>query len=226
VIIAIIYYLHDIPKFKRIRAEMEFATHCAVNIIQNISQNRSDKRITSKDLSYTRCFVGLSLYPGKSSYAVSGSGVPARRPTATFNLWYFYYIKGTGHNKCKVCWCWDSGYVNTSPDSSDFGVFISSDKSYSVVVYKAGDSVNSWEIYPSLTIEEGEEKIILDSCYWGTNAGAFADGRSAATVPVGRRFGLYVATPKPARKGANSYFNTIVIFTPKPGLFDETSPDT
>jgi hypothetical protein len=205
---------------------MEFAAHCAVSIIQNISQNRSDKRIKLKDLSYARCFAGLSLYPGKSSYAVSGSGDSARRSTGGFNLWYLYYIKGTGHNKCKICWCWDSGSVNTSPDSSDFNGFRNSDASFSAVVYKTGDSVNSWEIYPSLTIEEGEEKLILDSCYWAMNTAVFADGSSAATVPLGRRFGLYVATPKSPKKGGEAYFHSVVIFTPKPGLFSETRPTT
>jgi hypothetical protein len=224
VIIAIVYYLHDIPKYKRIQAEMSLCAYCTIGIIQNISQNRSNKRITQKDLSHARCLAALSAYPGNSAYAVSGSATGARRPTASFYLLYLYHIKGTGHNKCKICWCWDSSYMNTSPNLSISSVFFTADKAYSSVIYKEGDDVNSQEIYPSLTIEAGEEKMILDSCYWAMNTAVFADGRSAATVPLGRRFGLYVAIPKPPKVGGQGYFNSVVIFTPNPGLFSESRP--
>jgi hypothetical protein len=192
-------------------------------VIQNVSLHRSNKRVTLKDLSYARCFSALPVYPGASLYAISGSGTFAKRYTAGFCLLYLYYIKGTGHNKCKVCWCWDSNFVNTSPNSSTFQFVDSAYNSYSAVFYKSGDKANSWEIYPSLTIEEGEEKMVLDYCYWAANVGVFADGSPAASVPLGRRFGLYFATPKSPPRG-EAYFHSVVIFTPKPWLFDANRP--
>jgi hypothetical protein len=51
VLIAIIYYLHDIPKCKRIQKKMEFCLHCAVNILSLfrswIFENIVNKRLCS-----------------------------------------------------------------------------------------------------------------------------------------------------------------------------------
>jgi hypothetical protein len=52
VFIAVLYYLHDAPKAKRINAKVDFCLYCAVNMLQNISQERENKRILLRDFAY------------------------------------------------------------------------------------------------------------------------------------------------------------------------------
>ena len=70
--------------------------------------------------------------------------------------------------------------------------------------------------YPTLTIADGEVKIIVEAYIYKPS-----DNPDGA-CPVKKAFGTYLLTP-PAR-GVSGYFNSVAIFTPKRGLFDETGP--
>jgi hypothetical protein len=224
VMIAIVYYLHDIPKHKRIQAKIDFCAHCVIGMIQNITQNRSDKKIRRKDLSYIRCSGTLITYPGMSGYSCGTIGSNKKFPTGLMHLYYVFYVKGTGHNRCKICWCWDSHFIGTTPDNSLRDSYGAGNERLCVVKYVSGEA-NSYDIYPSLTIEEGEEKVIVDLCYCVTNY--LCNGEKMEMTSIGRYFGLYIASPKRTwAKGGimEGYFHKIVIFTPNPGLFSETAP--
>ncbi|MDR2781234.1 MAG: hypothetical protein LBB21_02120, partial [Holosporaceae bacterium] len=142
VLIAVVYYLHDIPKYRRMHEKMKFAAHCAVSMMQ-----QHGKRITRLDLSYIRYASGLVICPGKSMYlALFGYE----------SLWYLYYVVGTGHNKSLTRWCWDSG----TGGIGGIGQF-NNGSDHSVV---NGFERDSKKVYNSLEIEVGEAKIILDMC--------------------------------------------------------------
>ncbi|MDR0968279.1 MAG: hypothetical protein LBL99_01430, partial [Holosporaceae bacterium] len=81
------------------------------------------------------------------------------------------------------------------------------------------------EIYPTLSIKSGQVKIIVEVNLIYSSGYKFGDGSSCGNVAPNRAFGfwmlpLYGRVPN----GDASYFNTVVIFTPKPGLFNETKP--
>ena len=87
------------------------------------------------------------------------------------------------------------------------------------------------EIYPTLRIEKDQIKIIIECAihYSQANGYSFADGRRTASVSPFQAFGLklYKLSPPVTRGGTNNdaiYFHSVVIFTPKPGLFDGTAP--
>jgi hypothetical protein len=43
--------MRDIPKYYQMQAKMKFAAHCCVNMIQDVSMNRTtDKKITKADI--------------------------------------------------------------------------------------------------------------------------------------------------------------------------------
>ncbi|MDR1334133.1 MAG: hypothetical protein LBJ71_02860 [Holosporaceae bacterium] len=72
-------------------------------------------------------------------------------------------------------------------------------------------------------------KIIWECvlCYHRYQSGdwQFSDGRLCRQVPIGEALGFYLLSPKTASARREDFFNTVIIFTPKSGLFYETPPE-
>ena len=90
----------------------------------------------------------------------------------------------------------------------------------SIIKYKS--NVLPEEIYSQLKINSGDIKILIE---------LFSQWSASYTNNVGNKknslkeaLELYIATPKQVRTNPASFFNTVVIFTPKPGLFDPDNP--
>ena len=190
-----------------------------INVIQNISQNRVDRRITQRDLNYARYIAGQTYFPGLSQYAVNEGYQMGICP-----VFFIYCVKGTDHNKCKVIWSMDGHSTTESPDDIKLGSF-SGTSSWSLVNSPNGE-LNSPDVYKSLEIEKGEVKILLEFHINALPSYKFWDGTSLFSIPLPKRFGLFLISPKSCRNSRNiySYFNSVVIFNPKPGLFSETPP--
>jgi hypothetical protein len=216
ILITFIWYLYDISKMARMREKMKFVGYEMAGILQNISQNRANKRISKDDIRHAVAGAYLSLYLGKTMYAVSGGFAPLGH-TSSGNL---YCVKGEKDGNASVIWCvrWHSAYNTPSPAT----ISVVGRDSRSIV--KLGSDVKSSSIYPDLRIEEGEMKILLEvTLHYSQAPGyGFADGRDGADVPPKTAFGFFVLNPP--KNGQSVYFNTVVIFTPKPGLFSETAP--
>jgi len=74
-----------------------------------------------------------------------------------------------------------------------------------------------------LKISEGEEKVIIDSNLWWRTGDKDNTGNTVKTSREAFKF--YLVSPKVTVPcGSEAFFNSVVIFTPKPGLFDETAP--
>jgi hypothetical protein len=104
--------------------------------------------------------------------------------------------------------------VATKPETSTHG--------YSVVNFSTNIAPSA--IYPKLRINPNEKKIIVECCccYHKENGpDTFSDGRKCQNVSPREAFGLYILSPKAKGEG---YFNSVIIFTPKPGLFDQNPP--
>ncbi|MDR0581293.1 MAG: hypothetical protein LBG04_04255, partial [Holosporaceae bacterium] len=100
ILIAILYYVHDIPKYARMKERMEFCAHCAVNMIQNVSQNRENKLITINDIKNACASAHLTVYRGNTVYD------PNRKVDGNVP-WvhcFVYYIKGMSDEKASVLW--------------------------------------------------------------------------------------------------------------------------
>jgi hypothetical protein len=80
-------------------------------------------------------------------------------------------------------------------------------------------------IYKNLKIKKDEIKIIIECysyfCNSANSAYTFGDGRPCKNVSPRDAFNFFILSPKPTQW---AYFNSIIIFTPKPGLFNETPP--
>ena len=127
-----------------------------------------------------------------------------------------FYVKGVGNGRVSCLWrTFIAMNVTDSPDSIYCGTRKDqSDASAWITQYKT-NAIPS-EINPQLTeIPQGDDRIIVEVgiCY---RDGKNSEGK---IVSLKDSLGLHTVTPKIT---TNSIANTYAIFTPKPGLFDET----
>ncbi|MDR0556106.1 MAG: hypothetical protein LBG20_03855 [Holosporaceae bacterium] len=202
------------------KARMDFCAHCAVNMIQNVSQERGNKRITKDDIRYAIAGAYLTVFPGKTMYTTSNRTAPL----GYVSHGQIYAIKGNSNGTASVLWCirFHNAYDCPSPSK----IVLESSPWYSLVKILT-NSIPS-NIYPDLQIQGTEIKIIVECAfhYVKGNGYKFTDGRSCDNVSPKTAFGFWVLNP-PGIKGSDGYgsfFHSVVIFTPKPGLFNETPP--
>jgi hypothetical protein len=84
-----------------------------------------------------------------------------------------------------------------------------------------GTNVAASIIHPNLKIKDGEIKVIIECAIFKYTGFDYIDGRLSKNVSPREAFGFWMLSPKPIYV---CYFNTVVIFTPKPGLFDDNGP--
>ena len=210
ILILLLLGLHDIFRMARYQDNTNFVAHEIVQMIQNISQSRSNKKITKEDLEYIANFANYSIYPGKTAYAIDAR----QHVYGHFPHTQVYYVRGNADGTASCVW-------RAEMSTSDPGIktVVGNGKHDQSIVNYAADVTPSL-IYPKLTISEGEVKIIVEKfIFFNAGKDRFMDGKKHS---VREAFGLYLLTP-PVH-GNLGYFNSVVIFTPKRGLFDESGP--
>jgi hypothetical protein len=214
-LIAIVYYLHDLPKYKRIQAKMEFCAHSCVNIIQNISMNRSNKKIGGADIRYAVSAAYLTVYPGNTMYSVLNG--TQKNTYGHFPHGDFYCVKKIdGQNKI----LWKITFHTAWADRASNIRYERRPTPTSIVGINLND----------IAANEGEIKIVLRCySYFARESNRYLlDGRTTLSITVRQSFGFLFLNPKEFdRDGVDkggSFFPAIVTFTPKPGLFDENPP--
>ncbi|MDR0678273.1 MAG: hypothetical protein LBF44_01905 [Holosporaceae bacterium] len=206
------------------KARMEFAAHCAVNMIQN-----QGKKITRQDLGRIFSAASLVVYPGMTQYLLRSN----RYTYGHFPIAYLFYVKGLGEEKATVMWMWDSGSQGTVPFSGSCRRSeAASDANFSTTRFLVRYKINAKQedIYKDLKISKDEVKMIVYFSHRTHNGFCFFDN-SAVNIYDGKKlFGFWILPPKPIEAypstgaGWLNYFSIALIFTPKPGLFSETSP--
>lgn len=222
VLIILLYYINDLSKLKRYYDQTEFMAQQMVNIIQNMSQKRgaSDStklKITQTDLAYAFALSHLTMYPGTTMYH-SGQG----HGSFHLPLANVYYVKGTENGKASCIWragVWTSGNSVISPKTLHHDV-TRAGVSNSIIKYKS--NVLPEEIYSQLKINFNDVKIIIE--LFSQWSASYTDNVGNKKSSLKEALGLYIATPKHIGTNPASFFNTVVIFTPKPGLFDDEGP--
>ncbi len=226
VLIILLYYINDLSKLKRYYDQTEFVCQQFVNIIQNLSQNREDKKIKlPEDLKYAGSLAWLSMYPGNTMYY--NKTERSAHDLSHSPGFIIYYVKGVSDGKASVIWNQRLyNYNTTIPSAWSYGPISSSDTSSKVV---RGSNMLPSTIHPLLKISEGEIKIIVE-CYIYTGSSRMSIKDYVATDDISamarKAFKCLLATPH-ATYASNKdgyYFNTVAIFTPQPGLFNEDRP--
>lgn len=201
ILIILMFYINDLVKIKRYYSQTEFVGQQMANIIQNISQKRAQSysgierqkqlRINLTDVARASKLASLTIYPGL---------------TQTSGLMHYpyvnmYYIKNNKNGTATSKWrnYWSTGSTSSSCTTSGTNC--------SAVYWKANASPSA--IYPTLKLNTEDGKIIIEM-YMRKSSG---DTKNT--------YGLRLVTPKSKSTNCTccEFFQSAVIFTPKPGLF-------
>lgn len=222
VLIILLFYIHDLVKIKRYYLQSEFAGQQVANILQNIYKGQP---VTHQHIKYAAALAWLSIYPGKTMYSITGTD--SRHELSNDAYLLIYYVKGMPEGKATVKWgvCAYPGSSIRPKTMKENKV--RQDASWSTVRW--GTNVAPSSIYPTLKINEGEIKILMETQIVndGTrmNLNDYVSTDDQATRAK-KAFNLRLISPKSCINDGSQgrCFSTVVIFTPKPGLFSETAP--
>ena len=216
-----IYYAHDLPKMQRWHRQTQFVTDQMAQIIQ--SHNR---RITIDDLINAGKMAYLTIFPGETMLAKKMFYYPLGYVAA----YGIFYVKGVGENKTSVIWSAYfavDGYCNYTARN---GVWYQFSSTYlSLFKSKSLTDATSTQIHPKLRIKQGETKIIVECALEYVHGRYYADGTPCSSRSFREAFGFLIFSPSCVRYpyGSwtfHSFFHSVTIFTPKPGLFSDTAP--
>ena len=223
ILVILLFYIHDLVKIKRYYSQTEFVAQQMANMIQNVSKNRENKAIGADDLKYIVSAATLTIYPDNNFSSISNG-----HKHGHFGEAFLYYVKGNENGTADVVWGIDIHQYRGASNPSKININArepSNDRSH----IKIANGVSPQVIYPTLKIGKNEERIILEVCidYSNTSYYKLDNGVGCDTVSPSKIFGLKLLIPKGTQRGTTgdfAYFNSVVIFTPKPGLFSETIP--
>ena len=221
ILIILLFYFHDLVKLKRYYSQTEFAAQQFANIIQNISQKRGNKRITNNDLRYACYLSHLTIYPGTMMLSNEiGYGFAHRQEL------FMAYVVGNSDGTASCKWTLHLPTAGaTSPKTYEI-IKSKKESPYSSLIKFKSNAAPS-EIYPTLKVSSGEEKIIVESTIMFRPAFARYDGSKPGSAK--KAFGYFLLNPKPETKASTSeaqewHYHSVVIFTPRAGLFNENPP--
>ncbi len=197
ILIILLFYINDLVKIKRYYSQTEFVVQQIANMIQKISQKKSEKdstklKITQKDFWNISALAWQTIYPGKSMFSSARQHYPRSMG---------YYIKGLDNGKAVIKYYFYCTPSTTDGNYSDYAGCCC--HAYSKIRVSNDSEVNPSQIHPSLKINPGEEKILI---------------HTYLLVPDTTRLFWFL---KPNKQNGLACFHSSVIFTPKPGLFTE-----
>ena len=206
VLFSLIYYIQDLATIKRWHSKLDFSLHCAANMFQNTPN------ITKSDFARI-CYASVIGMFGDPEHNIRPEGY-TEWPIISCAL----SVRGTGNNNCTVNWFAYSDVSATGNDCKTANSIVSCSSKFAASSPKAGNVYSATQLDPSLVINEGETKIILEiSVYKGwCNKDYSRD-----------YFKLFIAKLPNAiacGHGHPSLMNHSIIFTPKPGTFDPNKP--
>lgn len=207
VLIILLYYINDLSKLKRYYDQTEFAAQQMVNILQNIAKT---KKIEVDDIKRAASLAYLTIYPETTMYSRDKKDI--RHGFFYIPRIYMFYVKGESGGKASTKW---GGWINTKTTRSDrWGSGVLSASAIGQCVTKWGDNVPQSNISPTLTVEEGKAKIILEVQLSWNDTYENSIGKKAGSAR--EAFGFYFVNPK--KYATAAYFPSVVIFTPNSGF--------
>jgi len=227
VLIILLFYIHDLSKLKRYYDQTEFVAQQFVNIIQNISQKREDKKIKIDDIKHAATLAYLSMYPGTTMYRVGKA--EARHILSHAPRLNIFCVKGEEGGKASCRWV--KRFLGENMDTPKDWNHAANAGSDALTTVHTNVNVEPSYIHPKLKIEKDEVKVIVEVNLFNAshvmNPNDYVESDKQETLAK-KAFKCLLAIPKPLMKNANDtggwYFDTVVVFTPKPGLFDPDNP--
>lgn len=229
VLIILLYYINDLSKLKRWRDQTEFVALQMANVLQNLAKKEMDEGRTNLSYSaikYAASLAYLSIFPGKTNFHST-----AKSDLGYNGLGYIFCVQGNEDSTASVRWVRRFHFASTRGSNDPSQVSIDQgwlERTNVKILTNASPS----EIYPTLKINPGDIKIILECGVHYSQSGSygFTDGRSSSKVSPSEAFHLYSfkLSPDATRAGSNDaiYFLSAVIFSASGAMktFFETAP--
>lgn len=213
VFLALLYYMHDVPRLQELKSRSRFVTFCGINMLQNMTMKRADKRVTIADFIRVTCIAEMPFVGGGTAhYSSTVSGVSPRQIQNQFTL---FYVKGISSTKARIYWGITNNGCGNPKIRNSAGLVTSGTPSWQwVTVIKApiGKDVDQSSIHKDLHLQAGEAAMIVDNTFFP---------RGSLKYNPKKLFGFLIYTPKPPAQNEEGVFHSVVIFAPKPGLFSE-----
>ncbi len=193
---------------------MKTALHYTVNMMQNVTQNRLDKKLTKQDCINIHKAWLLNLFSAPHNTPQLFSPF---MPSTSIIL-----VVGTGNNRCKVMWTAfvdgrNYNAISLTTNNKKGSALIGATSCSLNGTYghneKIGQEVISTNLYSNLNIKQGEIKVIIELAMF-----CF----SSDPKPISSYFGLKMLKLHRlnTRKNRGSYLIEYIIFSPKIGIFD------
>lgn len=227
VLLLLLFGLHDVFVISHMQDKSRLVSHEIASMLQNISQNREDKKITENDIKRITCAAYLTIYPGTTMYSTN-SGKRYHK-YAHYPQPFIFCAKSDSTGKAYTPWMIGfSPEYNTNNPIKCARYYVNYDLKRLAVHYRAAASGTlPSSIYKDLKMKPNEMKILVDgNIYMCTDSNEYgtkySDGRKPTLKGV---CGLHLLNP-PYMKASTSYhlFHSVAIFSPRKGLFDKTAP--
>lgn len=224
IFLSLIYYIHDLPKQRRIQRKMQFVAHEVTMILQTIGAKHA---ITQNDLKTAARLAWLTMCPGITQYGTGTGSSPERyMPYGYIPKIMIYCVSGTGENQGTVNWMIDlcpqnPSLGNTRAYKCDLWI---SQHPNSTVNYTSGAATS---IHKNLRISANEKKIIAETFLFYSNKESsryFSSGESIKDVPIKKPLGLLFISPKAYGQHKVNFFPAVAIFTSVKNAFSDTAP--
>ncbi len=217
VLIILLYYINDLAKLKRWRDQTEFVALQMANILQNVAKKEIDEGRTNLSYSaikHAASLAYLSVFPGTTNFHSD-----KQKSDLGYNgLGYIFCVQGNADSTASVLWTRRFHFADGV--SSPSTIAIDQSLLTRTNVKRLTDASPS-EIYPTLKINPGDIKIIVEcGVHYSRSKGyGFTDGRLSSQVSSSEAFGLYSLklSADAVRAGAKNdsiYFLSAVIFKP------------
>ena len=205
--------MHDFDKYARIQKQMEFIAHEMVNMLQTVSQGQP---ITGDHYARSIYAAFLAYFGGGIRQYKSDDGHAENQNYYCFPHPVLFCVVGLGNGKAKIAWLMHPMWYKLPNDYNEPYVrYQASDKThktFSLIKTSIDTETNAIDIWPSLHIEKDQVKMILE-------VELFFSEPHQQNFLKNLKFLLF----RPKLSAECSFFNTIVVFTPKPGLFNTTT---
>ncbi|MDR2780892.1 MAG: hypothetical protein LBB21_00290 [Holosporaceae bacterium] len=188
-------------------------------MIQNVSAERTDKKVTKRDLVRIACAAFLPHFGGGTLQYSNGWVV--KKYSSVMAL---FYIQGTGNNKGKIMWImYQNGISGTAN-----GILIQSSGVINGWAVFARDLTCGVEydldvIHKGLKINAGDIKIVVNAAVYIDIKYVFSNGVNIKSTPS--LWGFFILIPKTESPSVGQeYFYCNMEFTPNFALFNEKGP--
>ena len=250
ILLAILYFILDGPGLRLYQLKLKNSAYLAVNLIQNLTDQRNNKSISGNDLKKITLAAFGNIYTSKLMLKDSET---SEYPLGHYGHIYLWCVYGNEDGTASVKWVWASGAPGINPTGFSSRLFTSSSFDLNNSIVKFGESVEPVSIHPSLVIKPRETKMILEVSLIvhsdiinssvgtneeenneengdnneeeegkieGTNAAEIISASKEVRASGAGKLGFFLIPLKPMAQTLNSYLNYIVIFRPKSGLFN------